>query len=264
MNLLNRLFVPLRSTRDPIIDAQLQHGGSCDVVLSVGAEDVPVTVCIHPRAKRLILRADRYASGFRLTVPPHASDTDIWRFLEGHRDWISKRLKDIKPAPEIVEDSLIPLRGNLHLVRISSKHRGIASCEVHNGLPPTISLRATPETLRRRLATYLKSEARKDLESAVERYASALSVSPSKIIIRDTRSRWGSCSSKRVLSFSWRLVMAPEFVLDYVAAHEVAHIIEMNHSKRYWTIVSDVCPQMDEARLWLKTRGDMLHRYRFE
>jgi predicted metal-dependent hydrolase len=90
-------------------------------------------------------------------------------------------------------------------------------------------------------------------------------VLPSKmaktIVVRDTRTRWGSCSVKRCLSFSWRLVLAPPFVLDYLAAHEVAHLREMNHSHRFWRIVHDICPHTQEAERWLKRHGTELHRF---
>jgi predicted metal-dependent hydrolase len=81
------------------------------------------------------------------------------------------------------------------------------------------------------------------------------------LTVRDTSSRWGSCSSARALSYSWRLVLAPPFVLDYVAAHEVAHLIEMNHGRAFWTLVEAHCARAGEARRWLKTHGRNLHRY---
>ena len=81
------------------------------------------------------------------------------------------------------------------------------------------------------------------------------------IAIRDTKSRWGSCSSTGTLSFSWRLIMAPPLVLDYLAAHEVAHLKELNHSNRFWTLLHELCPATDEAERWLKRHGAELHRY---
>ena len=79
--------------------------------------------------------------------------------------------------------------------------------------------------------------------------------------MRDTKSRWGSCSASGCLNFSWRLILAPPFVLDYLAAHEVAHLKEMNHSRRYWATLRKLCPHTDEAERWLKRHGTELHKY---
>ena len=80
---------------------------------------------------------------------------------------------------------------------------------------------------------------------------------------KDTRSRWGSCTSDGRLAFSWRIVMAPPYVIDYLAAHEVAHLAEMNHGPRFWTACRRLCPRTDEAKAWLKRHGTMLHAIDF-
>jgi len=110
-------------------------------------------------------------------------------------------------------------------------------------------------------ADFLKREAGKDIEAAVKRYAKAIGATPKRIAVRDTVSRWGSCSSTGGLSFSWRLILAPPFVLDYLAAHEVAHLIHLNHSPRYWTLLRRACPDTDRAENWLKVHGASLHRF---
>jgi len=115
--------------------------------------------------------------------------------------------------------------------------------------------------LKRRLADWLKREARRDLTLASERYAQAMAVSFHRLAIRDQASRWGSCSSDGSLSYSWRLILAPSFVLDYVAAHEVAHLKHMNHGVRFWRLVLTHCPMAPQARLWLRRHGVTLHRF---
>jgi predicted metal-dependent hydrolase len=115
--------------------------------------------------------------------------------------------------------------------------------------------------LKRRLADWLKREARRDLTIASERHAQAMAVSFRRLAIRDQASRWGSCSSDGSLSYSWRLILAPSFVLDYVAAHEVAHLKHMNHGVRFWRLVLTHCPMAPQARLWLKRHGATLHRF---
>ena len=109
----------------------------------------------------------------------------------------------------------------------------------------------------------LKLRARDVLAEASDRYAVMVGQSYSRLSIRDTRSRWGSCSSEGVLMYSWRLIMAPPEVLDYVAAHEVAHLVEMNHSAAFWAMVERICPDYDVHRAWLRKNGDVLHRVNF-
>src|SRR6185503_17876423 len=116
----------------------------------------------------------------------------------------------------------------------------------------------------RRVRDHLKREAKRDLDAASRRYAQRLGVAIRRVSIRDQASRWGSCSTTGVLSYSWRLILAPPFVLDYLAAHEVAHLIEMNHSPRFWRIVLGACPDAHRAKAWLDAHGNDLHRYGVE
>jgi len=108
---------------------------------------------------------------------------------------------------------------------------------------------------------YLKREAKRDLDAASRLAAMALGVEFRRISVRDQTSRWGSCSSTGVLSYSWRLIFAPPFVLEYLAAHEVAHLVEMNHSRRFWRLVEHICPHVGRAKTWLDAHGGDLHRY---
>ena len=123
---------------------------------------------------------------------------------------------------------------------------------------------AALEHIDRRVHDFLKREARRDLHKAALAYAEALGVRVKRLSIRDQSSRWGSCTSAGSLSFSWRLILAPPFVLDYLAAHEVAHLVEMNHSSRFWRVVARVCPSVERAKRWLDTYGNDLHRYGIE
>jgi hypothetical protein len=108
---------------------------------------------------------------------------------------------------------------------------------------------------------WLKREARRKIDERVSWYAEQLGVRPRRITIRDTSSRWGSCSSARSLSFSWRLILAPPAVLDYVVAHEVAHLRELNHKPRFWRLVASLGPEVDDSQAWLSEHGALLHRY---
>jgi predicted metal-dependent hydrolase len=117
------------------------------------------------------------------------------------------------------------------------------------------------EHIERRVHDYLKREVRRDLHKSAQYYAEALNVRVRRLSIRDQSSRWGSCTSAGSLSFSWRLILAPPYVLDYLAAHEVAHLVEMNHSPRFWKVVARVCGHVERAKTWLDTSGNDLHRY---
>ena len=100
-----------------------------------------------------------------------------------------------------------------------------------------------------------------DLEAAVQRHAATIDVKPRRLSIRDTTSRWGSCSAAGAMSFSWRLILAPPLVLDYLAAHEVAHLVHLDHSAKFWALTRRLAPETDQAEAWLRAHGAQLHRF---
>ncbi|MEO0751674.1 MAG: SprT family zinc-dependent metalloprotease, partial [Pseudomonadota bacterium] len=130
--------------------------------------------------------------------------------------------------------------------------------------PDHIEVPGPPDRVGPRLAAWLKHLARDRLAAASDGYAAQIGRSYSRMSLRDTRSRWGSCSAEGRLMYSWRLILAPPDALDYVAAHEVAHLREMNHSPAFWSIVARLRPDYDIHRRWLRTKGNSLHRYRFD
>jgi predicted metal-dependent hydrolase len=210
----------------------------------------------NPRAVRYTLRI---AAGGRepvLTIPARGTFEAACTFLEHNRRWLEERLR-AEPSPrELRPGRFVPLRGVEHRIAHRPKERGTVRREP--GEPPVLAVMGEREHLRRRLIDFLKREARRDLEKSVAKYAELLRVRPTGIKMRDTTSRWGSCSANGKLSFSWRLVLAPPMVLDYLAAHEVAHLKEMNHSDRFWRIVERVCPHHAVAQAWLKRHGRSL------
>jgi hypothetical protein len=127
---------------------------------------------------------------------------------------------------------------------------------------PTLRVAGRPEHTPRRVEDWLKKQAKSWLKRRVDYYAAELGIQPGKITVRDASSRWGSCSTSGNLSFSWRLIMAPSYVLDYVAAHEVAHLKEMNHGPRFWRLVERLLGDNgDDAQAWLRDYGSSLHRF---
>ncbi len=220
---------------------------------------IPITVRQSPRARRMSLRVRRAERDVVLTLPPRASLAMAESFAQRHGPWVAARVAQLPEVVPFADGASVPLRGVPHWIVHRDVLRGTVF--VRDGDEPTIEVPGPIESLPRRLADFLKREARNDLEEAVRRHAEMLGVSVGRISIKDTRSRWGSCSSRGDFSFSWRLVMAPPFVLDYLAAHEVAHRREMNHSRRYWAVLRDLFRETDEAEAWLTAHGPELHCY---
>ncbi|WP_116085899.1 M48 family metallopeptidase [Tropicimonas sp. IMCC34011] len=206
------------------------------------------------RARRVTLRVSALDGRVTLTLPARMAEREALDFARGRLPWIRDALTRAAPQQDVILGATIPVEGRT--VQIAEGSRAGVTEEhlyVRKGSAPGPAARAVLRTL-----------ARERLAAASDRYAAALGRSYSRIALRDTRSRWGSCSSSGTLSYSWRLIMAPPVVLDYVAAHEVCHLQEMNHSDRYWALVHDLMPGFEAPRAWLKTEGQALHGWRFD
>jgi predicted metal-dependent hydrolase len=214
-----------------------------------------------PGARRLTLRVRASERDAVLTLPAHVSLLHAQRFAEKHAAWLGKRLSALPEQVAFAPGNNIPLRGIEHALEHRPAVRGLAWTESCAEGSPRIVVAGGLEHFSRRLGDFLKREARTDLETAVDRYCRALEVKTCRLRLGDPISRWGSCSQRGALSFSWRLVMAPPHVLDYLAAHEVAHRREMNHGPRFWSLVERLCPDYERAETWLKHKGASLHRY---
>jgi hypothetical protein len=224
----------------------------------LGAE---IIVRHHPTARRMTLRVLRTKRAVLVTLPMNCDLADAGSFVARHMDWVRERLCTLPNGVPFEHGALIPLRGVGHLLDcLRSDVRGIR-IDVVNPAVPRLLVGGGAQGAPRRLVVWLAQQAARDLDDRVVFHARRLGVRPKRIAVRDQSSRWGSCSTTGVLSFSWRLVMAPPFVLDYVAAHEVAHLQEMNHGPRFWSLVRTTCPHMDNAKHWLKQSGHELHRY---
>jgi len=215
----------------------------------------------HRQARRYTLRVVAVTREAVLTMPPRGSFREAREFAERHGAWIAARLDRLPRAAPFEHGTEIPLRGVVHAITHRRSARGAVWTEIDRDGRRMLCVTGHATHLARRITDYLKREAKRDLEAAVARYAERLGVKVRRISIRDQVSRWGSCSTSGALSFSWRLVLAPRFVLDYLAAHEVAHLIEMNHSARFWRLLGRICPEMERAKAWLDVRGTDLHRY---
>lgn len=227
-------------------------------VVMVDGDERQVRVVENARTNRLTLRLLPGGVGLRLTVPPGTTDREINGFLDKHKAWAAARLARM-PKPLIVEQgATIPFRGQPYEIVGTNKHRGLVTIDDTTDIPQLL-VPGGPSHLPRRLVDFLKKQARQDLTEAVDIHARDLGVRVNSITLRDTKSRWGSCSSNGNLSFSWRIIMAPPEILDYLAAHEVAHLREMNHSPQFWALVEDICPNMQVHKSWLRVHGAKLH-----
>ena len=209
----------------------------------------------HARARKLTLRVSSVDGTVTLTMPPRLPLAEARAFLARQADWLRPRLDAAPTLIPVTSLTHIPFQGEDLPLRPHSGKRaqfapGVLLLPQGGGAGPA-------------LARLLKARARLALAEASARYAAALGRPYGRITLRDPRGRWGSCSSRGDLMYAWRLILAPPAVLDYVAAHEVAHLAEMNHSPEFWAVVARLMPDYATPRDWLRAHGASLHRFDF-
>jgi len=229
-----------------------------------GSQFFAIRLRRHRRARRYTLRIHPTDREAILTMPPRGTLAEAKDFAQLHGGWIAARLGRLPKAAPFQTGTVLPLRGVPHRIVHRSGERGTVWTETRDSGEKILCVAGGVEHIDRRVHDYLKREARKELQKSALFYAQALGVRVKRLSIRDQSSRWGSCTSAGSLSFSWRLILAPSYVLDYLAAHEVAHLVEMNHSARFWRVVARMCPSVERAKRWLDTYGNDLHRYGIE
>lgn len=222
--------------------------------ISIGHPPIEVRLRRNVRAKRMTLRISRIDSIATLTIPKRLSVREAEKFVSKQEVWLREQINKTPSRSKTTIGNEIPFLGEMHVIKPMKTRTAI----IENR-----QIFASPGRSSAQIKALYISNAREKLLLAVEHYAHLLGETYSHITLRDTRSRWGSCSSEGRLMFSWRLIMAPSQVLDYVAAHEVAHLVEMNHSPAYWKIVSKIMPDYNTHRKWLRDNGAMLHSYDF-
>jgi predicted metal-dependent hydrolase len=214
----------------------------------------------RPTAKRITLRVSNATGEVVLSIPERTDVGLAQKFADSHSQWIATRLARVPEQVPFEPGALVPLRGVPHRIVHWSSVRGVTQAGRGSTGEPIIAVAGETAHVARRVRDFLEAEAKRDFAVAVKKHTAQLGVPAKRITVRDTKSRWGSCSANGALNFSWRLIMAPPFVLDYLAAHEVAHLRELNHSSRFWKITHQLCPRTDEAEAWLKAYGSALHR----
>ena len=237
----------------------MHHNGSPagSRIAAVLSGDPPLRVRLRPdaRARRFSLRVSHADGQVTLTYPPRAGRSAALAFARDREDWLRATLARLPQGVDVAPGVSLPVLGvPLTLVaapvRRARRHDGGLLVPAGPGFGSAV-------------ARYLRDAARTRLETVCSDHSRVLGHPIAGIVLRDTRSRWGSCTAAGRLMFSWRLALAPIEVMDYVAAHEAAHLVEMNHSPAFWRVVSDLCPDWQSRRSWLRREGGNLHRWRF-
>ena len=232
-------------------------GWSLDTLKLKDAPEIEVRLRRSAAARRMSLRVSQLDGSVTLTVPRRLPLRQAQAFVQERSDWLREATGAAQSPEPIAFGTSVPIEGALKTVVPAPGKR----VSIENG---TLAVPQATSTPGRVIASFLKRAARVRLQAACDAYSAQLGRPYGRLTLRDTRSRWGSCTSDGNLMFSWRLIMAPPEVLDYVAAHEVAHLQEMNHSAAFWTVVAQLCPDYQAHRDWLRTEGASLHKWRFD
>jgi predicted metal-dependent hydrolase len=221
-----------------------------------GEPPIPLRLRRSARARRISLRISQLDGRVTLTLPPRVPEREALDFAREKETWIRRHLAARDADVTVAPGALLPIEGQEHEVTLGASRR----VAIGDG---RVEVPGPADRMARRLGRHLKLLARDRLAAASDRHAERLGKGYASITLRDTRSRWGSCTVDGRLMYSWRLVLAPPEVLDYVAAHEVAHLEHMNHSPAFWAEVEALYGDYRAARSWLRSQGAALHRYRF-
>ncbi len=226
--------------------------------LTLDADGTAVTLAVRrsKRARRILLRIDRNARRAELVLPPGVSVADGRRFAETKALWLLNRLALLPEGLPFAPGATVPILGTgCLLVHNPAGRAGV----VRDG--DRLMVSGHGDFFARRVRDWLKREARRRIGELAHAKAARIGRKIARVSVRDQQSRWGSCSTTGNLNFSWRLILAPAEVLDYVVAHEVAHLAEMNHSARFWELVDMLSDHAESSCKWLRTHGPGLHAY---
>lgn len=229
-----------------------------------GGVTYPIAVKRVGSARRFTLRVRSATRDAVLTLPPRASLRQARAFAERHAEWIGERLTGLPDRIVLGPGAIVPLRGVDH--RVCHDSSALVAVRVRapdpdGSGPSSLVVGGPASAVGRTLMTFLRREALRDFDASVRKHAPSVGRAFSRITVRDTRSRWGSCSSRGRLSFSWRLILAPPFVLDYLVVHEMAHLVHLDHSAAFWALTRRLAPHTEAAERWLKLNGPVLHLY---
>lgn len=222
-----------------------------DYYLSEG-DKIPLVMKTNSRAKRLVLRYSLKDRNFRLTVPPRVSQAQVKVFLDQSKPWVYQQLEERKQIVSFAPGAKVTIHGESFVCTSDPLRCKPALCST------TQTLHLPPKAQQKDIYALFKKVAAETLKPLLDQALSALEQDIEKMTIRDTRTRWGSCSPRRTISLNWRLILAPPEVAEYVCIHEAAHLIHMNHSHAFWNVVEGLCPNYKIHRKWLRSHGRSL------
>jgi predicted metal-dependent hydrolase len=207
------------------------------------------------RARKVSLRIDACQGGVVITLPPRASRRAGISLLQTHEAWVAEKLAELPGAVPFIAGAAVPVNGVPHTIRAVANGQGGAWIEGGE-----ILVSGGPQFLARRVTDHLRRLARQKLTALTAEKARLAGLSPKCVRVKDTKTRWGSCAPDGTLAFCWRLILAPEFVQDYVVGHEVAHLRHMNHGRNFWALTDTLTAHRLAATAWLSANGHSLLR----
>ncbi len=224
--------------------------------ICIGDPAIEIRVRRHSRARRMVLRVSLCTATPVLTLPPSASLLHARAFALDQEGWLRRSLANAPGRTPVRAGANLPFRGGV--LTLVSAERGRTT--IADG---ALQVPGPAAQLPARVGAFLREAARQRCVTAADAHARRLGLPFRRLTMRDTRGRWGSCTANGDLMFCWRLILAPDPVLDYVAAHEVAHLAEMNHGSAFWAVVAQLCPDFRRHREWLRSHGPSLMAYDF-
>ena len=255
-----KLFRIIAGRKQKTFESKTPRLEPVDIFVSHLGIDFRVHVKRSSKAKRYTLRIRAASQDLILSMPERGSIRAATEFAQRHSAWIYERMTKLPKNTPFLEGSVLPFKGVEHIILKADSLRGTTMSVCIDGVWYLV-VHGDTAHISRRITDFLRKQARAELVAAVQRHTGFLGVAARRVTLKDTTSRWGSCSSAGALNFSWRLVMAPPFVLEYLAAHEVAHLKHLDHSTAFWDLTRQLDPNMDNAEAWLKKFGHILHRY---
>ena len=227
--------------------------------ITLEGEEFPIAIKRHATAKRYTLRYDGEQELIKLTIPKRASIKGGLEFTASRANWLFGQMHKVADRTELAPGAEFPLLG-LNTLLAHEAGRGMAELD-ESEQPQTLTIRGGADFFNSRLKRYLSRYLKEFITPIANEYAGTLGVKFKKVSIRDTKTHWGSCTPDGNLSFAFRLVFAEPEIVDYIVAHEVAHLRELNHSKDFWQLTEQLCPDYKTHRKWLKEHGSELERF---
>jgi len=224
-------------------------------IIKHAGHKIPLRLRYNSKAKRIILRVDQENNGALITLPPGAPKTEAYTLVHERADWLIDKLQTLPRKKPLADGQVLTLMGKI----ITICHRSNVTADVQL-IGSDLIVLGEKENLQIQTLDWLRKYAYEIINPRAHNMASRIKGQLNRVSVRDTKSRWGSCSRHGNLSFCWRLIMTPEWVLNYVIAHEVSHLLHMNHGPEFWSTVRSLDANPIGARKWLNQHGISVQR----